>query len=132
MIQPSELRLGNFILFKNQGRIGMVPCDYVHFDLLQKGDTSSFYPVVLKAEILQKSGFIENKDYPLLPQAREFVLVLPVIGNHKNELFGYVKTNGECFIRATVNGAVATNNFFHLHQLQNLFFALTGKELEIK
>ena len=132
MIQPSELRLGNLILYKNQGRISMVPCDYVHFDLLHKGDTSSFYPVVLKAEILQKSGFIENKDYPLLPQAREFVLVLPVIGNHKNELFGYVKTNGECFIRATVNGAVATNNFFHLHQLQNLFFALTGTELEIK
>jgi len=132
MIQPSELRLGNFILFKNQGRISMVRCDFMHFDLLHKGDTSSFYPVVLKAEILQKSGFIENKDYPLLPQAREFVLVLPVIGNHKNELFGYVKTNGECFVRATVNGAVATNNFFHLHQLQNLFFALTGTELEIK
>jgi hypothetical protein len=110
----------------------MVRCDFMHFDLLHKGDTSSFYPVVLKAEILQKSGFIENKDYPLLPQAREFVLVLPVIGNHKNELFGYVKTNGECFVRATVNGAVATNNFFHLHQLQNLFFALTGTELEIK
>ncbi len=110
----------------------MVGCGFMHFDLLHKGDLSSFYPVVLKAEILQKSGFIENKDYPLLPQAREFVLVLPVIGNHKNELSGYVKTNGECFVRATVNGAVATNNFFHLHQLQNLFFALTGKELEIK
>ena len=132
MIQPSELRLGNFLLHKNQGRISMVPCNYVHFDLMDKGDTSSFYPVVLKPEILQKSGFIENKNYPLLPQAREFVLVLPVIGSHKNELFGYVKTNGECFIRATVNGAVATNNFFHLHQLQNLFFALTGTELEIK
>lgn len=132
MIQPTELRLGNLILFKNQGRISMVPCDYVHFDLMQKGDTSSFYPVVLKAEILQKSGFIENKDYPLLPQAREFVLVLPVIGSHKNELFGYVKANGECFVRATVNGAVATNNFFHLHQLQNLFFAFTGTEMEIK
>src|SRR5688500_14054250 len=132
MIQPTELRLGNLILFKNQGRISMVPCNYVHFDLMHKGDTSSLYPVVLKAEILQKSGCIANKDYPSLPQARAFVLVLPVIGNHRNELFGYVKTNGECFIRATVNGAVATNNFFHLHQLQNLFFALTGKELEIK
>lgn len=132
MIQPSELRLGNFVLHKHQGKISMVPCNYVHFDLLHKGDNSSFYPVVLKPELLLKSGFIENKDYPLLPQAREFVLVLPVIGNHKNELFGYVKTNGECFVRATVNGAVATNNFFHLHQLQNLFFALTGTELEIK
>lgn len=110
----------------------MLPCSYAHFELLGKGDTGSFYPVVLKPELLEKSGFIENKNYPLLPQAREFILVLPVIGSHKNELYGYVKNNGECFIRATVNGAVASNNFFHVHQLQNLFFVLTGKELEIK
>jgi hypothetical protein len=132
MIQPSELRLGNYILHKLNGKISMVACGYVHFDLLDKGDCSSFYSVVLKPELLQKCGFIENKDYPLLPQAREFILVLPVIGSNKNELFGYVKNNGECFVRATVNGAVATNNFFHVHQLQNLFFTLTGKELEIK
>ena len=132
MIHPSELRLGNFVLHKNQGKISMVPCGYEHFDLMHKGDTPAFYPVVLKAEVLEKCGFLENKNYPLLPQAREFILVLPIIGNQKNELFGYVKTNGECFVRATVNGAVATNNFFHLHQLQNLFFTLTGQELEIK
>jgi hypothetical protein len=31
-----------------------------------------------------------------------------------------------------VNGAIASNNFFRLHQLQNLFFALTGQELPVK
>lgn len=132
MINVSELRLGNYILHKLNGKISMLACSFAHFELLGKGDAPSFFPVVLKPELLQKCGFTENKNYPLLPQAREFILTLPVIGNHKNEVYGYVKNNGECFVRATVNGAVASNNFFHLHQLQNLFFTLTDKELEIK
>lgn len=132
MINETELRLGNFILQKLNGKISMVPCSYQHFELMHKGDIASFYPVVLKPELFEKSGFIENKNYPLLPQAREFILLLPVIGSSKNEVCGYVKNNGECFVRAMVNGSVASNNFFHLHQLQNLFFSLTGKELEIK
>ena len=132
MINANELRLGNLLLHKSNGRISNVPCTYLHFDLLSKGDTVSFYPVTLKPELLTKCGFIENKDYPLAPQSREFILVLPVIGSNKNEIYGYVKSNGECFVRAAVNGAVASNNFFHLHQLQNLYYMLTGEELEIK
>ena len=132
MINASELRLGNYILFKLNGKISMIPCDFIHFEQLHKGDTSSFYPVMLKPDLFQKCGFIENKDYALLPQAREFTLVLPVIGSNNNELFGYVKNNGECFVRATVNHNIASINFFHLHQLQNLFYFLTGNELEIK
>ena len=132
MINSNELRPGNFILHKLNGKISMVPCNFQHFELMKKGEIASFYPVILKPELLEKCGFIENKNYPLLPQAREFVLVLPVIGNSNNELYGYVKNNGECFIRATVNGSVASNNWFYLHQLQNLFFSLTGQELEIK
>lgn len=106
-------------------------CSFAHFELMDKGDATSFYPVVLKPELLIKCGFSENKDYPLLPQARELILVMPVIGSNKNELYGYVKNNGECFVRAAVNGAVASINFFHLHQVQNLFFILAGKELDI-
>jgi hypothetical protein len=132
MINPTEFRLGNYVLYKLNGKISMIAFDFSHFSVLSKGDTASFYPVVLKPELLEKSGFIENKNYPLLPQAREFVLVLPIIGSSKNELYAYVKNNGECFVRATVNGSVASNNFFYLHQLQNLFFMLTGNELGIK
>lgn len=132
MINASEFRLGNMVLHKSNGRISMVPFDYIHFDLLGKGDTASFFPIVLKPEMLTKCGFVENKDYPLAPQSKEFILVLPVIGSNKNEIYGYVKSNGECFARATVNGAIASNNFFYLHQLQNLYYTLTGEELELK
>jgi hypothetical protein len=129
MIKEQELRLGNFILQKVNNRISMVTCNFEHFDMLSKGDAKAIYPVVLKAELLEKYGFKENKDYPLAPSAREFILTLPINGNNKNEIFAYIKSNGECFGRATVNGLPASNNFYHLHQLQNLYYFLTGEEL---
>jgi hypothetical protein len=132
MINAEELRLGNFILYKNNGRITTVRCGFEHFGLMEAGKSNDIFPVMLKPELLQKCGFIENKEYALYPEAREFILALPVIGSNKNEIFAYVKSNKECFARAHVNGAVASNNVFHLHGLQNLFFALVGKELEVK
>lgn len=132
MIAAHELRLNNYILQKANNRIGMVACSFLHFELLAKGESKDLYPVVLKPELLEKCGFTENKDYPLLPQAREFLLVLPVSGGGKNEIYAYAKSNKECFGRAVVNGVPASNNFHHLHQLQNLYFALTGEELPIR
>lgn len=131
MINPGELRLGNYILHKTGVRILPVRCSFAHFELLAKGETKDFFPVVLKAEILERCGFIENKSYPLLPEAREFRMVLPIIGNHQNEVYAYIKNNKECFGRATLNSLPISNNFYHLHQLQNLFFALTGQEMEV-
>ena len=132
MIQANELRLGNYILQKVNNKITTVKCTYTHFELLAKGDDKAIYPVVLKAELLDKCGFIENTSYALLPEAHEYILVLPISGTNKNEIYAYIKSNKECFGRATVNGLVVSQNFYHLHQLQNLYFALTGKELDIK
>src|SRR5215213_1453190 len=132
MINANEVRLGNYILQKINNRIVPVKCAFHHFELLQNGNVKDIYPVTLKAEILEKAGFSENKDYPLLPDAREFILVLPVIGNSQNEIRAYIKNNKECFGRAIINGLPVSNNFYHLHQLQNLYFALTNEELEVK
>jgi hypothetical protein len=132
MINATELRMGNYILQKVAAKISVVPCSFLHFNLLEKGGAADLYPVVLKPEIFEKCGFKENKDYPLLPQAREFKLVLPVNGSGANEILGYVKNNGECFGRAVANGTPISNNFFNLHALQNLYFALTGTELNVK
>jgi hypothetical protein len=132
MINTNELRLGNYILQKVSNRIVTVKCTAQHFESLNTGNGKDMYPVILKAELLEKAGFSENKDYPLLPEAREFILVLPVIGNNKNVIRAYIKNNKECFGRAVVNGLPVSNNFYHLHQLQNLHFALTNEELEVK
>ena len=131
MINIIELRVGNHIMQKINNRIVTVTCKHEHFELLSNG-SKDLFPILLKAELLEKSGFIENKEYPLLPDAREFKLVLPVIGNHKNEILAYIKNNKECFGRAVVNGCTASNNFYQLHQLENLYYALTGEELKVK
>ncbi len=131
MIKANEMRLGNLILQKAGAKISKVPFGFVHFELLAKDGGKNLYPVVLNAQILEGCGFEENKKYALLPNAREFRLALPVSGSGANELLGYIKTNGECFGRASVNGIPASVNFFHLHALQNLYFSLTGHELAI-
>ena len=110
----------------------MVSCTLEHFALVARGEGNVLFPVVLKPELLERCGFAENMDYALRPQAREFRLVLPVMGSSNNEIMGYVKSNGECFARAMVNGAVVSNNVHQLHQLQNLYHALTGLEMELK
>ena len=88
------------------------------------------FPVVLSAPILEKCGFAENKKYALLPESREFVLVIPVMGSGEIEIRAYIKNNKECFGRAMLNTVPVSNNFYHLHQLQNLYFTLTGNELD--
>ena len=131
MIDASELRLGNYFLHKASVRILPVKCSFQHFELLSKGAVKDFFPIALKPDILQKCGFIENKKYYLLPDAREFVLALPVTGANKNEINAYVNSNNENYARATVNNLIISNNFYNLHQLQNLYYLLVGREMEV-
>jgi hypothetical protein len=131
MISILELRFGNYVLYKDGPKIRMVSLDQAYFFNLAK-QPSLFYPIVLKAEILQQCGFEENKDYPLYPEAREFRLVLPVNATGQHQILAYVKNNDECFARFHVNSSTASNPVYHLHRLQNLYFALTGKEMEIR
>lgn len=132
MINATEIRLGNAIMYKAGHVIKKVTLQLSHFELMAAEGTKDFFPIVLKPDLFTGCGFVENRDYPLAPAAREFTLTLPVIGSNKNEIFGYCKSNGECFARATVNGLVISNNVFNLHSLQNLYFALTGEELAAK
>ncbi|MDB5252709.1 MAG: hypothetical protein JWP27_1878 [Flaviaesturariibacter sp.] len=132
MIEAQEIRLGNTLLYKNAGRIATVRVTHAHLEALAAGESASFFPVVLKPEALVGAGFIENKDYPLLPSAREFRLVLPVIGKEDNAIMAWLTSAGACFARATVNGLPVSVNVHHLHGLQNLFFALTGTEMPLR
>jgi hypothetical protein len=131
MIEASELRIGNYILHKSGVRILPVKCTFQHFELLAKGLSKDMSPIALKPEIVIKCGFIENKKYHLLPDAREFILTLPVMGINKNEIYAYINSNKESYARATVNSLTISNNFHYVHQLQNLYFTLLGNELEV-
>lgn len=132
MIKSNEFRLGNYLMHKTGVRILTVQCNFDHFALMAKDAAKDLYAVVLSPTILEKCGFVENKKYALLPESREFILVLPVMGSGEMEIRAYVKNNKECFARAMMNKLPVSNNIYHLHQLQNLYHVLTNKELEVK
>jgi hypothetical protein len=132
MVKSNEFRLGNYLMHKTGVRILTVPCSYQHFSLMEKDGGKELFPVLLAPANLEKAGFIENKKYALLPESREFILVLPVMGSGDVAIKAYVKANKECFARVMLNNVPISNNVHQLHQLQNLYFSLTGQELEVR
>jgi hypothetical protein len=131
MIDSKSLRIGNYILHKSGVRILPVKVNFEHFELLSKGLGKDMFPIALKRELLLKCGFIENPKYYLLPNAREFVLALPVQGANIIDVQAYIPATNEVYARATVNELIVTNNIHYLHQLQNLYHAIAAIELEI-
>ena len=116
MIESNQLRLGNWVY--NTHNIPMVVktigIDYIYVDfknnpgdLLEFNTYNPFKPIPLTEEILLKCGF-EKKD-------GLFVFNNVVIWS-RNDIFNY---EGLKYIKS-------------LHQLQNLYFALTNKELNIE
>lgn len=119
-------------MHKTGVRILTVVCNFQHFELMGKDGGKDLFPVLLSPAILEKSGFVENKKYALLPESREFVLVLPVMGSGDISIKAYVKNNKECFARLMTNNVPLSNNFYHLHQLQNTYYSIVGEELPVK
>jgi len=72
---------------------------------------------------LKDFGFTEVKD-----KAYHYTLKIPIDGENKNEIVGII-VNNNIVCCAITNGHWSSNNIFHVHQLQNLYFALTGMEL---
>ena len=127
MIQPDELRIGNWVSCHVSAdapvRVLAISLNKVYFDLDNEiidldvidmfGNVNlcswEVYPIPLTLEVLEKCGFEVSN-----------------IGNHifyKNGVIIFFE-NGKwgisCDSRCSLN---------YLHQLQNLYFALTGKEL---
>ena len=127
MIRVEEFRLGNYLLQKIQAKILRARFGPEHFAMVQNGLQKDLFALVLTPEIFLQLGFIENKDYPLLPEAREFKLAIPVVTDNVTEIQGYLKNNKECFARLAVNNFVASNPVYAVHQLQNLYNSLKGK-----
>lgn len=133
MINANELRIGNFVYFSyeySKKRINRV-CSIKSLDvdatvvndigapLCIRYDTDSIQPIPLTPEILEKVGF----------------KITP------GKLFDYYQLAVNVRVSLNTNGSVPNKYLFmnelrmpceSVHQLQNLFFALTGTELEIK
>ena len=110
-MKASELRIGNLI---NNG-ISDVEISAKHILGINNRDYETVRPILITNEWLVKFGF-EKKNI--------------INENHykiNSDLTYIIDYN---FL--TFRGYILKDHIKHVHQLQNLYFALTGEELEIK
>ena len=133
-MKANELRIGNWIniSFRNHDRKGdyQIVASQI-LDLFSNGEKSSFIykPIPLTEEWLlkfgfeQQIGFIKFIGEPY--QKDSFEVALNDVGKWYCYYRNFVKGKVDDFV-------LLKNDLKHVHQLQNLFYALCGEELTIK
>ncbi|WP_065218467.1 MULTISPECIES: hypothetical protein [Butyricimonas] len=141
MIRPNELRIGNWVYIPSRKEEGVeMPAkirelrgtDVTTYGNRKRSDSYlCLNPVPLKEELLLKCGF------DVLVGRSCYSWVDKIYSTPDNNLVLYCKNNSYRFARerfgiggwtlVDVNGY----NFICLHQLQNLYFVLTGQELNV-
>ena len=137
-MKPTELRLGNWIGFTISdesdnililGQRGIVREISKSIVLLEEIEiaipVNGLYPIPLTEEILLSAGF--HKSYA--HRNPQFVLPInwPFVHEVRTELLCLELVEGKFTSEHCFNRVI-----LYVHQLQNLIFALTGQELEIK
>ena len=131
MVQANELRIGNYISYKNERWI-KVGYHEIRYAVLYP-DTS-YYPIPLTFEILEKAGLpdqeINEKGCGWFHRGNFLV--------GKTKYHYHFHKNSKRLTLAIVvtleKGSDTTAfawDIYYVHQLQNLYFALTGQELEV-
>ena len=126
-MKANELRIGNWVDYEKTTHIitAIDSGNYGRSRWIKQSASEPDYehtfkeiePIPLTPEILEKAGFY----YQELSEGLYF-----------NEMFGYIENGKEGFIMADDMGENSLHyEIKYLHQLQNLYFALTGEELEI-
>lgn len=122
MIRPEELRLGNIVIAKSSS--------YEDVPIKITGITSTFLNGIAYIINLPVSGITINDIEPI-PLTEELLLKC----GFKPHYFG-IKTYYNPLLELDhdlkLMGVDYNIQVKHLHQLMNLYFALTGKELEVK
>jgi hypothetical protein len=125
MIPANELRLGNYFISdmlqeKTPNNIHRVQGNDI-FVATQQPEW--FNPIPLTPELLEEAGFLQTSNYH--PEGPIYSI------KHRNG-FTFKVCYGYALVDVEQNiGTIRASGIKHLHQLQNLFYALTGQELEV-
>lgn len=116
-ITAQELRIGNWVLLDTKTTLPMphrvMPKDI--WDIAEGRITiHALEPIPLTSEILEKAGVLNNNEYFSNPK------LWPT----------YLTAGSNWFFVRTMSGDKVTT-IGNVHQLQNLYFALTGEELDV-
>lgn len=120
-MKATELRIGNWVY--QSSLYGNAQCsayEIYNFDRMQKcGFGADYYkhwePIPITPEIFEKAGFLNNNGY----------------FSHQKLGPTFLQQGADWFFVKTMGGGKLTT-IKYVHQLQNLYFALTGEELKIK
>lgn len=121
MITPQELRIGNLVYIPGTGQT--LPITAINMDLgiivnrsLRMLPFNELEPIELTEEWLLQFGFKKNSEY---------IVGAGICWYFKHPYYKYKLSES---FRLMLLGI----DLKHVHQLQNLYFALTGEELKIK
>lgn len=120
MIQASELRIGNYVLWNNEiGNVNQILEKDICFKCGEDCLIDEIEPIPLTEEILLKCGFGKEKN----------VMPIYTLGAISIYWISDMHENGRLYFNSW---CIHKSKPKTLHQLQNLCFALTGEELTIK
>lgn len=85
-----------------------------------------FDPIVIKSGYLKSFGFKEGKRDYWYDTGTHVLEIYPEDGEYLYPVFVEYQENSNEFL-----GSVSLPRLRYVHELQNLFFALTGRELEM-
>ena len=129
MIDSKDLRIGNLVMVNQkmaQGTFSVVriSSNTVYVNTMRPIDLSldEIHPIPITEEMLIEFGWIWNKDCNSFEKHPN--------GDARMNLT-YNSPSGSWTMFNYVLKALIANKIFYIHQLQNLFYALTGQELTI-
>lgn len=135
MIQANELRINNWITILKDNGVYYYQIASGHDIEEIDGCPESVNPIPLTPEILLACGFEDDGGEFQHPKNTDFDLMICCSPNNLWCAYNFGFENVGPFMEhipmQTVANAIC-NPFKYVHQLQNLYFALTGTELEIK
>lgn len=120
MVKSNELRVGNWIFIDN-GEKPKYAYQVTAHDIEEiEGNGEDCFPIPLTEEKLLKSGFIQIEDEEM-----------------NSGWYRKTSTNSDNFIIWNFDGVLTLNGYsdaplLYLHQLQNLYYAITGNELNFQ
>lgn len=123
----TELRLNNYI---NYNGLNILLSNNMFVDLLQGISIDFYKPIELNEDMLLKCGF-ESSDF----HRTHFFKYEKIDNNLRGDIFCFNIDRNTDFYNTNKTKSFTFKPFGlhikYLHQLQNLYFEITGKELEI-
>ena len=119
----NEIRIGNFVIWRNNDQV--FPIEIEHFQMQQFWEhirCADIVGIPLTSEILEKCGFVKGEIQS------GFTRML--VREYRTEMQGVFPGQYCIMLYASVPYTLY-RRFKYLHELQNLFFAITGEELKI-